>query len=34
MAIEQEKLFKNEVEEIIDNLGSNIGQLVKRILNI
>ena len=34
MAIEQEKLFKNEVEEIIDNLGSNIGQLVQRILNI
>ena len=33
MAIEQEKLFENRVEKIIDNLGSNIGQLVQKILN-
>jgi len=33
-AIEQEKLFENEVEKIIDNLGSNIGKLVGKIVNI
>lgn len=33
-AIGQEKLFENELEKIIDNLGSNIGELVKKIVNI
>ncbi len=31
-AIEQEKIFENDVNKIIDNLGSNIGLLVKEIL--
>jgi len=31
-ALEQEKLFENEVEKIIDNLGANIGNLIRRIL--
>ena len=29
---EQEKIFENDVNKIIDNLGSNIGLLVKEIL--
>jgi len=33
-AIEQEKLFENEVEKIIDNLGSNIGVLIQRIIKV
>ena len=32
-ALEQEKLFENELEKIIDNLGSNVGDLVRRIVN-
>jgi hypothetical protein len=32
-ALEQEKLFENELEKIIDNLGSNVGNLVRRIVN-
>ena len=31
-ALEQEKLFKNKIEEIIDNLGSNVGDLIRKIL--
>ena len=31
-ALEQEKLFENEIEEIIDNLGSNVGDLIRKIL--
>ena len=30
-ALEQEKLFETEVEKIIDNLGSNIGDLIRSI---
>lgn len=30
-AIEQEKRFENNVEKIIDNLGSNIGNLIRSI---
>lgn len=33
-AILQEKLFENQLENIIDHLGSNIGTLVSRILKI
>lgn len=31
-ALEQEKLFENELEKIIDNLGSNVGDLINKIL--
>lgn len=31
-AVEQEKLFENEFEKIIDNLGSNISELINKIL--
>ncbi|MFA6630583.1 MAG: hypothetical protein WCS55_12560, partial [Sulfuricurvum sp.] len=31
-ALEQEKLFENELEQIIDHLGSNVGDLIKKIL--
>lgn len=31
-ALEQEQLFENELEKIIDNLGSNIGNLIREIL--
>lgn len=31
-ALEQEKLFENELEKIIDNLGSNVGDLIRKIL--
>ena len=31
-ALEQEKLFENDLEKIIDNLGSNIGGLIGKIL--
>ena len=31
-ALEQEKLFENDLEEIIDNLGSNVGDLIRKIL--
>lgn len=31
-ALEQEKLFENELEKIIDNLGSNVGALINKIL--
>ena len=33
-AIKQEESFENELEKIIDNLGSNIGELVQKIVNI
>jgi predicted DNA-binding ribbon-helix-helix protein len=33
-AIEQEKKFETDLVKIIDKLGSNIGNLVSRILNI
>ncbi len=33
-AIKQEKLFDNNVEDIIDNLGSNISHLINKILEI
>lgn len=33
-AVEQEKFFENELKKIIDNLGSNVGKLVQRIVNI
>ncbi len=33
-ALEQEKLFENELEKIIDNLGSNIGNLIRSMLNL
>lgn len=33
-ALEQEKLFENELEKIIDNLGSNVGELINKILKI
>ena len=33
-ALEQEKLFENEFESILDNLGSNIGELINKILKI
>lgn len=33
-ALEQEKLFENELEKIIDHLGSNIGELINKILKI
>jgi hypothetical protein len=32
-ALEQEKLFENDLDIIIDNLGSNIGDLIKKILS-
>jgi len=32
-ALKQEKLFENELEQIIDNLGSNVGDLIREILN-
>lgn len=32
-AISQEKLFENDVNKIIDNLGSNIGSLVTQIIS-
>jgi len=32
-ALEQERLFENELEKIIDNLGSNVGELIRRILD-
>jgi hypothetical protein len=31
-ALEQEKLFENELEKIIDTLGSNVGDLINKIL--
>lgn len=31
-ALEQEKLFENKLEKIMDNLGSNIGDLIRKIL--
>ena len=31
-AIAQEKLFENELEKIIDNLGSNVGDLINKIV--
>ena len=33
-ALEQEKLFENEFEKILDNLGSNVGQLVSKIVKL
>lgn len=33
-ALEQEKLFENEFEKILDNLGSNVGELVKKIVKL
>jgi len=33
-AITQEKLFENNLEEIIDSLGSNVGCLIEKILNL
>jgi hypothetical protein len=33
-ALEQEKLFENELEKIIDTLGSNVGALINKILKI
>jgi hypothetical protein len=33
-ALEQEKLFENDLEKIIDNLGSNVGELINKILKI
>jgi len=33
-AIEQEKFFENDLEKIIDSLGSNVGKLVQKIVNI
>ena len=30
-ALEQEKLFENNIEKIMDNLGSNIGDLIRNI---
>lgn len=33
-AIEQEKLFAQEVDEILNNLGSNISTLIQRIVKI
>lgn len=32
-AISQEKLFENDINKIIDNLGSNIGSLVTQIIS-
>ena len=32
-ALEQEKLFENDLEKIIDNLGSNVGNLIRTILD-
>ena len=34
LALEQERLFANSIEEIKNNLGSNIGRLIEEILNI
>lgn len=34
LAIKQEQNFENELERIIDNLGSNVGNLIKEILDI
>lgn len=31
-ALEQEKIFENQFEKILDNLGSNVGELVKKIV--
>ena len=31
-ALVQEKKFKNNLEQIIDNLGSNVGDLIREIL--
>ena len=33
-ALEQEKRFENEFEKILDNLGSNVGQLVSKIVKL
>lgn len=32
-ALEQEKLFENDLEKIIENLGSNVGNLIEEILD-
>lgn len=34
LAMVQEKTFENEVEKIIDNLGSNVGDLISEILEL
>lgn len=34
LAMLQEKTFENEVEKIIDNLGSNVGELISEILEL
>ena len=33
-AVKQEEKFENELEKIIDNLGSNVGNLIQEILDI
>jgi hypothetical protein len=33
-ALEQEQLFENELEKIIDSLGSNVGDLIRTILDL
>lgn len=33
-ALEKEKLFENKFEDILDNLGSNMGELINKILKI
>jgi len=33
-ALKQEKFFANKFEDILDNLGSNIGELINKILKI
>jgi hypothetical protein len=34
LAIKQEEQFENELEKIIDNLGSNVGSLIKEVSDI
>lgn len=34
LAVKQEEKFENKLEKIIDNLGSNVGNLIKEILDI
>jgi len=34
LALRQEKLFENELEEIVNNLGSNVGTLIEEILDL
>ncbi len=33
-ALEQEKLYENDLEKVIDTLGSNVGDLINKILKI